>query len=267
MSAETKSADMTVDADQTPPPPAARSRGGLAKLRGAAEPVTAAARQAPPDETAEALQEAPPAAAAQQPTSPAAFAADGEAAEHEPPAGDQRRRAFRGRRLPVAVLALAVVVAVLATFVVSGWGRLSGGSDTGKGGSAPAAASSQDRFTALRAARQFAVSFFTYDYRKIDEYFRRVEAGSTGSFRADFVSKEKVLKTTLNQLKTVATGKVSDSGAGIAQISGNNAVALVAADLTASNAVTRNGEKRYRVKLALQRVNGTWLVSDFEQVV
>ena len=44
-------------------------------------------------------------------------------------------------------------------------------------------------------------------------------------------------------------------------------MAFVAANLNASNAVTKNGEKRYRVKLSMQKVKGAWLVTDFEQVL
>ncbi len=45
------------------------------------------------------------------------------------------------------------------------------------------------------------------------------------------------------------------------------AVAFVAANMNASNAVTKKGQQRYRVKLALQKVKGAWLVADFEEVL
>ena len=119
----------------------------------------------------------------------------------------------------------------------------------------------------IRAARQFSVSFFTYDYRKMDAYFRRIEAASSGDFRKDFVSKEKTLSTVVTQLKTVATGEVPEAGAGLFQLNGDKATALIAANFNASNAVTKNGQKRYRVRIALQRDKGVWLVTNFDQVV
>ena len=121
----------------------------------------------------------------------------------------------------------------------------------------------------MRCARRttFAASFFTYDYRNVNAYFRRVEAASTGSFRSDFVSKEGTLKTVLASLKTVATGQVPDNGAGIFALSDGKAVAFVAANMNASNAVTKNGQQRYRIKLSLEKVKGAWLVSDFQEVL
>ena len=177
------------------------------------------------------------------------------------PAGD--------RRLRRAVIALGVVAALLLTGVLLLGDRLTGGSKaTGsKAASAASAPDSADHLAALRAAHDFAVSFFTYDYRNVSAYFKRIEAASTGSFRSDFVSKEGTLKTVLASLKTVATGQVPDGGAGIFALADGKAVAFVAANMNASNAVTKNGQQRYRVKLSLQKVKGAWLVTDFEEVL
>jgi hypothetical protein len=81
------------------------------------------------------------------------------------------------------------------------------------------------------------------------------------------VSKEGTLKTVLASLKTVATGQVPDGGAGIFALADGKAVAFVAANMNASNAVTKNGQQRYRVKLSLQKVKDAWLVTDFEEVL
>ena len=63
----------------------------------------------------------------------------------------------------------------------------------------------------------------------------------------------------------MATGQVPDSGAGLSPAERNNATVLVAANLNASNAVTKNGQKRYRVKITLQRIKGVWLVTNFDR--
>jgi hypothetical protein len=181
------------------------------------------------------------------------------------PPGQPRRE----RRLGRAVLALAVVAALLLTGVLLLSDRLGGGSKASGGSTTTSgsAAESTDRLAALRAAQNFTVSFFTYDYRNVNAYLRRIENASTGSFRSDFVSKEATLKTVLAQLKTVATGQVPDGGAGIFALADGKAVAFVSANMNASNAVTKNGQKRYRAKLSLQKVNGAWLVNDFEEVL
>jgi hypothetical protein len=183
--------------------------------------------------------------------------------------GSAPERLRGDRRLRRAVVALAVVAALLLTGVLLWGDRLTGGSTSraAKAATASSAPDSADRLGALRAAHDFATSFFTYDYRNVNAYFRRVEAASTGSFRSDFVSKEGTLKTVLASLKTVATGQVPDNGAGIFALADGKAVAFVAANMNASNAVTKNGQQRYRVKLSLEKVKGAWLVSDFQEVL
>jgi hypothetical protein len=184
------------------------------------------------------------------------------------PSGAAPERPKRERRLFRGIVALAVVAAVLLTGVLLWGDRLTGGSKSGGGPAAAASApDSADRLGALRAAHDFAASFFTYDYRSVNAYFRRVEAASTGSFRSDFVSKEATLKTVLASLKTVATGQVPDNGAGIFALADGKAVAFVAANMNATNAVTKNGQQRYRIKLSLEKVKGAWLVSDFQEVL
>lgn len=253
-----------------------RSRTGLAKLRGGTQPPGAETEEAPAPPVAQ--QREPEAAELPPVEDPAIVALTKPDKNAEPDTVDATEAPVAptpagvkqpiSRRLLAALVALVVVVGVLLGFVIAKWDNLTG-SGSG-GGAASVAASDQSdtgpRLAALRSARQFAISFFTYDYRNMDAYFRRIEAASTGSFRSDFVSKEKTLKTVVTQLKTVANGQVPDAGAGIVAVSQGKAVALVAANFNASNAVTKNGQRRYRVKISLQEVKGQWLVSDFEQV-
>lgn len=248
---------MTADPQQTTAP----RRSGLAKLRGT--PVL----DRPDPRDLEELTAPPPA-----PLEPPVVEAVPQAlrttvdlvkrpATPKPP--------LRERRILRGVIALAVVAALLLTGVLLLGDRLTGSSKASGGSTASAAspADSADRLAALRAAQNFTVSFFTYDYRNVGAYLKRIESASTGSFRSDFVSKEGTLKTVLASLKTVATGQVPDGGAGIFALADGKAVAFVSADMNASNAVTKNGQKRYRAKLSLQKVNGAWLVNDFEEVL
>jgi hypothetical protein len=252
---------MTADPDQA----AASRRSGLAKLRGTPVLDRPEPRDSEPESEREVAAPAAPSA------TPPARGLPGPATvdlvkRRAVPA--ERRRSERG--LTRAIVALALVAAMLLTGVLLLSNRLTGAAKAGGDGASVAAGpagDSADHLAALRAAHDFAVSFFTYDYRNVNAYFRRIEAASTGSFRSDFVSKEGTLKTVLASLKTVATGQVPDDGAGIFALSGGKAVAFVAANLNASNAVTKNGQKRYRVKLSLQKVKGAWLVTDFEEVL
>jgi hypothetical protein len=239
-----------------PDPP--RTRSGLAKLRGgtpAAQPAPVVAPNRPTEALSEPsvglvdLEKSDRPRAQTQITSP----------ESSPAGGGPGRR--------VLITALSLVVAIVALLVVAlvnpfdSAQKPTAAAGNGSGGT------TDERLAVVRAARQFTVSFFTYDYRKMDTYFRRIEAASSGDFRKDFVSKEKTLSTVVTQLKTVATGQVPDAGAGLFQLNADKATALIAANFNASNAVTKNGQKRYRVRIALQRVKGVWLVTNFDQVV
>jgi hypothetical protein len=238
-------------------------RSGLAKLRGT--PVLDRPESGLRDDLDEPTAAAPVAAPLRE--EPVA-APDPAVDLVKRPSGDAPERPKRERRLLQGVVALAVVAAVLLAGVLLLSDRITGGSKSGGPKAAAATtADSADRLGALRAAHNFAASFFTYDYRNVNAYFRRVEAASTGSFRSDFVSKEGTLKTVLASLKTVATGEVPDSGAGIFALADGKAVAFVAANMNASNAVTKNGQQRYRIKLSLEKVQGAWLVSDFQEVL
>jgi hypothetical protein len=255
---------MTADPQQATAP----RRSGLAKLRGA--PVLDPPSGGLPrelDEPATPTPPAPPVPA--PPAEPAATAVPPPSVDLVKRPTDAPEPPSRDRRPLRAVVALAVVAALLLTGVLLLGDRLTGGSKASGGsgtstGSAPDAA---DRLAALRAAQNFTVSFFTYDYRDVSAYLKRIENASTGSFRSDFVSKEGTLKSVLASLKTVATGQVPDGGAGIFALADGKAVAFVSANMNASNAVTKNGQKRYRVKLSLQKVRGAWLVTDFQEVL
>jgi hypothetical protein len=246
-----------------------RARSGLAKLRGSVDepaPATPVLLEPEPS-TPQSLEQASGGVVTltkADPITPADTQPDTDIDTGTAPA-----RKGPGRAVIASLVALVVAIAVLVPLVLINGDNLANkpSSTSATGPGSGSGGSSEERLAVVRAARQFTVSFFTYDYRKIDTYFRRIEAASSGDFRKDFVSKEATLKTVVTQLKTVATGQVPDAGAGLFQLNGDKATALIAANFNASNAVTKNGQKRYRVKIALQRIKGTWLVTNFDQVV
>jgi hypothetical protein len=258
----------------SPPSDQPRARSGLAKLRGQVEePLAGSAALEPdpaaPQASAPSLGEASSGGVVTLTKPDRVIPADTDAAtktetEADGPAAGKRRV---GRRAIAALVALVVAIVVLVPLVLINPFDSTTKSSTATGPGSGSGGTPAERLAVVRAARQFTVSFFTYDYRKIDTYLRRIEAASTGAFRKDFVSKESTLKTVVTQLKTVATGEVPDNGAGLFQLNGDNATVLVAANLNATNAVTKNGQQRYRVKIALQLVKGTWLVTNLDEVV
>jgi hypothetical protein len=243
-----------------------RTRSGLAKLRGAPEeaPPSAAVREsesAPPETPSAPVNSTPGAVVTLEKADPEP-ALDAAPLEGTAAPGGKGPGALVLATVAILVVAIAVLVFFVSTNPFDSSSKSSSDTAAAGNGGTP-----DQRLAVVRSARQFTVSFFTYDYRNIDAYFKRIEAASAGAFRTDFVSKEKTLKTVVSELKTVATGQVPDTGAGLFQLNGDKATALIAANFNASNAVTKNGQKRYRVKIALQRIKGVWLVTNFDQVV
>lgn len=171
----------------------------------------------------------------------------------------RRRRARRGL-VPIAV-AFATVVALLTAVGVT---ALVGRDDdpTPLAGPGP-----QTSDAVVAAARQFAATFFTFDYRDIDAYVGEVEAGSTGQFREDFAARQPDLTSTLTQVQSVATGKVLSIGA--REVTPTSARVLAVADQDVTNKTSQGKPvtNRYRMSLEMRLVDGRWLVQGLEPMV
>lgn len=115
-------------------------------------------------------------------------------------------------------------------------------------------------------ARRFAVTFFSPDYKTVDDYNKTVSAQSTGDFKKDFDGKQGQLKSVLTQAQSQATGKVLTAGA--SKVSGNTVEVLVVVDQDVKNATTKGKTvtNRYRVRETVQKVGKDWLVQGLEPV-
>lgn len=156
------------------------------------------------------------------------------------------------RILGALALVLAAVVAFLAFTLISG--PASQGAGTGL-------QAQFDRRTAVTtAARQFSVNFFTYDYRTLDRDLKRVTDQSTGAFYADYVRQEPNLRPLLTKVKIHATATVG--AAGVSIIARDQAIVLVTIDQSIVNITTKNGQRRWRLKLTMQETPRGWLAVD-----
>ena len=176
------------------------------------------------------------------------------AATGEAPVATRQRAVGRSRRRTIvsAVLA-AVVVAAAAVFAL----YLQKASDLH--------AATQQRESALSAARQTAVNFTSYDYRHLDADYKLVRDAATGSFKADFDQQSKVLAQLIKKSKAVAKGQVVD--AAVVTSSSNNASVLVAVDDTITNSNAPKGVvKHYRLQIDLTKVGGQWRVANVKPV-
>lgn len=151
-------------------------------------------------------------------------------------------------RVVLAMLALVVVVALVATGALAPKISAAGARD-------------DQRDEVLHAARQQTVNFTTLDYRHLDRDLGRVLAGSTGDFRKQFQAGTKNLTQLVTANKAVSKGEVLE--AGLVSSDNDSARVLVVADSDVVNAANPKGEKRhYRIQLDLVRQQDSWLVSD-----
>lgn len=168
-----------------------------------------------------------------------------------------------GQRQTILAVALAVLVIALLIPVIAMRHRIIGPSKDDK-----AITSLVDKRTeALAEARRFAVTFFSPDYKTIDQYSDQVSSQSSGQFNADFVSKRGELKSLLTKVQSQASGRVL--AAGVSKISGNDAEVLVVADQDVKNTTSQGKTvtNRYRVRVSLTKGPKGWLVTNVEPVV
>lgn len=120
--------------------------------------------------------------------------------------------------------------------------------------------------SATAVARQQVVNFFSLDHRHIDDDVDRVLALATGKFKQQYAKQRDRVEQGVGKQKLVVTAKVPDNGAALEYQHGDRARVLVAVDATTTGeAKTKPKTNRYRVRLALLRVDGRWLVSEINQ--
>jgi Mce-associated membrane protein len=117
----------------------------------------------------------------------------------------------------------------------------------------------------LRAARQSALNLTSIDNENFEADVKNVLDGATGAFRADFEARSKDLAKVLEENEVVSEGKVIE--AAIVRSDSRTATALVVVDSNVKNTAVPEGRvNTYRMKLELERRDGTWLTSMLEFV-
>jgi Mce-associated membrane protein len=185
--------------------------------------------------------------------SPEAFAED--LREGQEPGADAATRR-RGRRLLVAVLAVALVAGLVAVAVL-GWRYREGRQ------------AEQARGQALAAARQAAPVVLSYDYRHVDQDFAAARAHLTGHFRDEYAKTTKtVVGPTAKKYRGVVKATVVEpSGGGapaasVVSASPDRAVVLLFVNqVTRSTQVSGSRVDLNRVRMTLSRTSEGWKVS------
>ena len=122
-----------------------------------------------------------------------------------------------------------------------------------------------DRESAMKAARQLALDFTTYNYESWDADAQRVLDDSTGQFKEEFKSASDSVKTEVTANKATSKGEVKE--AAVVSNDKDSAQVLVIVNAVVTNTASKDGvERRYRIKLDLVREKNRWLTADFQVV-
>lgn len=114
-------------------------------------------------------------------------------------------------------------------------------------------------------ARQQAINFFSLDHRHIDDDLDRVLALSTGEFKQQYAQQRERVKDGVTKQKLIVSATVPDGATAVEYQHDDAAKVLVAVDAT-TKGKTESETNRYRVRVALRRVEDRWLVSEINQV-
>jgi Mce-associated membrane protein len=130
-----------------------------------------------------------------------------------------------------------------------------------------AASERENRAEALRIARQLTVDFTSLDYRSYDADVKRVQqlaSGELGKQTSNMLADAEAKKL-ITTGKAVSKGKVLD--AGLVSFDQDSARALVVADATITNVLTKQPEVRhFRLQLDLYKEPEGWRVIDLGPV-
>ena len=118
----------------------------------------------------------------------------------------------------------------------------------------------------LVAARQEAVNFFSLDYRHTDEDIDRILDSATGKFKTQYAAKRHEIASGVREKKLIARGSVPVDGAAVEYQRGDRAQVVVAVDVATTTSKGDSEPSRFRARLVLRNVSGSWLVSDLKQV-
>ncbi|MEI8408464.1 MULTISPECIES: hypothetical protein [unclassified Kribbella] len=125
--------------------------------------------------------------------------------------------------------------------------------------------SKAQRDGAMKAGRQSALDFTTYDYKSWEDYSKRVLADSTGQFKDEFQSAFNASKAAAQSNQGTSKGDVKE--AAVVSSDKDSAQVLVIVDAVVQNTAEPNGQLRhYRIKLDLVRENDRWLTADLQFV-
>jgi Mce-associated membrane protein len=164
-----------------------------------------------------------------------------------PPATARRGPAALPALLAVGAVVIAVVGAVLAAFSVRQVSAANRATD--------------DRAAALAAARQIAVDFAAYDYRRLAEDFKHVADETVGKLHQQYLTGSTGLQDQIEKVQAVATAEVTASA--VTSVSASQATVLLSLDRLVKTKQQPNGQSEsVGLQMVLVHRGGQWLASE-----
>jgi len=126
-------------------------------------------------------------------------------------------------------------------------------------------ADESEREGAMKAGRQLALDFTSYDYTTWDADSKRVVDDSTGQFKTEFQAGIDAVKADVVTNKATSKGDVKE--AAVVSNDKDSAQVLVIVNAVVTNTASADGvERRYRIKLDMVREKDRWLTADLQVV-
>jgi Mce-associated membrane protein len=125
----------------------------------------------------------------------------------------------------------------------------------------------QERYgDVVKAASVQAEALVNLDYRDLQATYDEVTAGATGDFLKQYTDSWKDQQQIFQQAKSVSTGKVR--AAAVSNIDQDSATVMVAVQGTTRNTATGEEaqQRRFRFRVDVVEVDGTWLTQKLEFV-
>lgn len=173
--------------------------------------------------------------------------------EHSPRSNDDGSsgRLSAGLRRTVAIVLVVLLVASAVTVAAFVYLRTQVEEELG------------ERAAVTRSAEQFVVQFNTYDAESVDDYVESVNPMLTTSARTKFAAAMEEILSLIEETKLNSEGRLLASG--VAHVDRDDARVLVAADANAKS-VAGGVQRHFRWEIDLNKVDGKWLVDDFNAV-
>lgn len=173
------------------------------------------------------------------------------------------------------VILLVLLVALVVGLVLTVWGVTSR-SDPGFGLEGQPEQVQREREDVMAQAEQFMLRVNTYgpdllEGTEMPQYRKQVSSVITPKFGTDFEKNVPAAEATVAQAGLARTAQVYNTG--VSTLDADSATVLVAGAFTNSYPKTPGATERvtaapspFRVEVDLVKINGTWLVDDFDPV-